>query len=147
MKNKQTEWPNRLIIPRSPVSAALLCKVVSVSEFSFFDEGEVRLAVSDLLRCKTKTVKLYLSSRNIVVGSVEFQFKISPHNCSEEWKNEWPTLRINGKDRSERKSVSLPQIGKPAQGMQRARESKERPGAASSCRKSPSRQARQTPAN
>jgi hypothetical protein len=94
MKNKRTEWPNCLVIPKSNATAALHCKVVSVNEFSLFDEGDARIMVSDLIRCQSKTIKLYLNSSNTVIGLIEFQFKVSPFS-SEEPSGEWPTLRIN----------------------------------------------------
>lgn len=78
LKNKEAEWSNHLIIPKCSTSAHLHCKILSVSEFSFFEEGEAKVLINDFIRCQTETVKLYLNCSSIVIGFIEFRYKVSP---------------------------------------------------------------------
>jgi hypothetical protein len=58
------------VIPNIKTSAILNCKVVSVSEFSFFDEGDSKISVSELIRSDKKTRKLYLNDNKTTIGLI-----------------------------------------------------------------------------
>ena len=58
------------MISRIKTSAILNCKVVSVSEFSFFDEGDAKITVSELIRSDKKIKRLYLNDNKITIGFI-----------------------------------------------------------------------------
>ena len=58
------------MISKINTSAILNCKVVSVSEFSFFDEGDAKITVSEIIRSDEKMKKLYLNDNKITIGFI-----------------------------------------------------------------------------